>query len=78
MDIYIDSDIDSYNDNTPRLEDGSSINLPMAGRKFSSKRTPKVLFLRHAAGEASQRQQIPAAVLEVLLLALLWPQHGAE
>ena len=28
MDIDIDSDIDSYNNNTPRLEDGSSINLP--------------------------------------------------
>ena len=41
MDIDIDSDIDSYSDNTAHLEDGSSINLPMAVTKVFLKTDPK-------------------------------------
>ena len=46
MDIDIDSDIDSYNDNAPRLEDGSSINLPMAVTKVFLKTDPKRFVLK--------------------------------
>ena len=46
MHIDIDSDIDGYNDNAPRLEDGSSINLPMAVTKVFLKGHPKHVVLK--------------------------------